>query len=179
MKRAKDIAYIAVCTAIIIICSWITIPLPAMQFTLQVFGVAFAAYFLGIKRSWIAVLAFLLLGSVGVPVFSNFNAGFGALIGPTGGFLIGFIPFAIIISLFTHLGKGKIVYELIGGLLGHIVLYIAGVLQYVIISVNANGTDFFTVLGAFLLAMLPLYAIDIVKIVAACFLARLLKRTLK
>ena len=177
--KAKDLAYIAMCTALIVVCSWITVPIPAMQFTLQVFAVAFTAYFLGAKRAVFAVLAFLLLGLVGVPVFSNFNAGVGAFAGPTGGFLVGFIPFTLIISIASHLGKEKVVNQVIGGVIGHIALYITGDLWLVFVQGFSSGDEFFSKLWAAVVLMLPYYAIDIIKIIAALFLARLLKRVLQ
>ena len=177
--KAKDLAYIAMCTALIVVCSWITIPIPAMQFTLQVFAVAFTAYFLGAKRAVFAVLAFLLLGLVGVPVFSNFNSGVGAFAGPTGGFLVGFIPFTLIISITSHFGKEKVVNQVIGGVFGHISLYIVGDFWLVFVQGFTTADEFFAKLWAVVILMLPYFAIDIIKIVGALFLARFLKRILK
>ena len=176
--KAKDLAYIALCTALIIVCSWITVPLPAMQFTLQVFAVAFTAYFLGVKRAVFSVLAFLLLGLVGVPVFSNFNAGLGAFSGPTGGFLVGFIPFTLIISVISHIGKKNVVYEVIGGFFGHITLYIIGDMWLAFSYGFSTADEFFAKLWSVVIIMLPYFAIDIIKIVGALFLARFLKRIL-
>ena len=176
--KAKDLSYIAICTALIVICSWLTIALPIMQFTLQVFAVAFCAYFLGVKRSVFSVLVFLLLGVVGLPVFSNFNSGYGAIVGPSGGFLIGFIPFVVIISSFELLAKGKIFLRIVGAAIAHLVLYAVGISWYVVLSVTSKGSEFFTVLTSFTVAMLPLYAIDIIKIVGAMFLASFLKKVL-
>ena len=176
--KAKDLAYIALCTALIIICSWITVPIPAMQFTLQVFAVAFAAYFLGIKGAVFSVIAFLLLGLVGVPVFSNFNAGVGAFAGPTGGFLVGFIPFAVIISLFSSVGKKSVVNQVIGGFLGHLSLYSVGNVWFVFVQGFTSADEFFTKLWAVIILMIPYFLIDVIKIIGALFLARLLKRVL-
>ena len=175
--KAKDIAYIALCTAIIVVCSWITVPIPSMQFTLQVFAVAFAAYFLGLKRSLIAVAAFLALGLIGVPVFSNFNSGIGAFTGPTGGFLVGFLAFAAIISLFDLIGKGRLSFMIVGGFVGHLITYIIAGVWFVFVT--AGGKGFFEAYLGYIVLMLPYYLIDLVKIAAAIALAKFLKKVMK
>ena len=90
--RVKDITYIAVFTALLAVCSWIAIPTPTrIDFTLQTMGVFLAVGILGGKRGTLAILAYLLLGLVGAPVFSGFSGGPGALLTPSGGYLIGFL----------------------------------------------------------------------------------------
>lgn len=90
--RTKDIAYIAVFTALIAVGAWIAIPTPArIDFNLQTLGVFLAVGVLGGKRGTLAILAYLLLGLVGAPVFSGFSGGPGALLTPSGGYLVGFL----------------------------------------------------------------------------------------
>ena len=175
--KTKDIAYTALCTAIIAVSAWIAVPLPGVPFTMQVFGVAFAAYFLGIKRSWIAVTAYLALGAAGVPVFNSFTGGYQSIIGPTGGFLTGFIPMTIIISLFTFLGKDRLIFKIVGSIVGHVVLYATGVTQLAVITLD--GSDFFSRFIAVAGIMVPFYLIDIIKIAVAMVLADMLKKVLK
>ena len=89
--RAKDIAYIAVFTALIAVGAWIAIPTPVrIDFTLQTLGVFLAIGILGGRRGTLAITAYLLLGAVGAPVFSGFAGGLSALVSPSGGYLIGF-----------------------------------------------------------------------------------------
>ena len=90
--RVKDLTYIAVCTALLAVCAWIAIPTPVrIDFTLQTLGVFLAVGVLGGRRGTLAILAYLLLGLVGAPVFSGFSGGPGALLTPSGGYLIGFL----------------------------------------------------------------------------------------
>ena len=71
---AKDMAYIAVFTALLAVCSWIAIPMPwGVAYTLQTLGVFLAVGVLGGKRGTLAVVVYLLLGAMGVPVFSGFQ----------------------------------------------------------------------------------------------------------
>ena len=82
--RTYDMAYIAIFAVLIAICSWISIPM-TVPFTLQTFGVFMAVGVLGGKRGSLAVLVYILLGAIGVPVFAGFSGGFGILLNNTGG----------------------------------------------------------------------------------------------
>ena len=72
--RVVDLTYMAVCAALIAVCAWITVP-AAVPFTLQIFGVFCVLGLLGGKRGTVAILVYILLGAVGLPVFSGFNGG--------------------------------------------------------------------------------------------------------
>ena len=101
--------------ALLAICAWICIPAGDISFTMQTFGMALALLLLGGKWGTVSIGIYLLLGAVGLPVFSGFRGGFGILLGVTGGFLWGFLlsglvfrllegfsrPLALICSLFT------------------------------------------------------------------------------
>lgn len=80
----KEMAYIALLVVVIAVCSWISIP-SVVPFTMQTFGVFCAVGLLGGFRGTVAVLIYILMGLIGLPVFSNFNGGVGYLMGPTGG----------------------------------------------------------------------------------------------
>ena len=98
----KDIALTALFVAVMAVCSWISIP-ATVPFTLQTFGVFLSVGLLGGKRGSLAVLVYLLLGAVGLPVFSGFTGGIGHLLGPTGGYIIGFIFSALLMWLAERL----------------------------------------------------------------------------
>lgn len=93
--KAREITLISVFAALTAVCAWISIPAP-VSFTLQTFGVFFALYLLGGKRGFLSVLVYVLLGCVGLPVFSAFRGGLGVLLGPSGGFIIGFLAAALV-----------------------------------------------------------------------------------
>ena len=78
--KTYDLAYIAIFAVLIAICSWISIPM-TVPFTLQTFGVFMAVGVLGGKRGSLAVLVYILLGAIGVPVFAGFNVGYGISLG--------------------------------------------------------------------------------------------------
>ena len=83
-NKTLDMVYIALFAVLIAVCSWISIP-TTVPFTLQTFGVFVTVGVLGGKRGSLAVLIYLLLGAIGVPVFAGFTGGMGIMLGNTGG----------------------------------------------------------------------------------------------
>lgn len=108
----RSITEIALCTATISVSAMISIPLP-VPFTLQIFGIFFALFYLGGARGTASVLLYLLVGAVGLPVFSGFSGGFGRLFDAGGGFIWGFLlmslVYLLIRPLFARLKRGRIV----------------------------------------------------------------------
>jgi biotin transport system substrate-specific component len=94
----RDIAMIAMSVALIAVCSWISIPM-TVPFTMQTFAVCLVTALLGLRRGMWAVLCYILLGAVGAPVFSGFKGGISVLLGPTGGYILGFLFTALIVGL--------------------------------------------------------------------------------
>ena len=105
-SRLTQIVFIGLFAALIAVCSQIQIPGP-VPFTLQTFAVFLAAGLLGGKRGSIAVLIYILLGAIGLPVFAGFKGGIGALLGTTGGYILGFILSMLVFILFELLFKEK------------------------------------------------------------------------
>lgn len=85
-RKTYDMAYIAVFTVLIAICSWISIPM-TVPFTLQTFAVFLSVSILGGRRGTMAVLVYVLLGAVGIPVFAGFTGGPGIILNTTGGYI--------------------------------------------------------------------------------------------
>ena len=98
MRRSYvyELVMAAMFAVIIAICAWITVPF-AVPFTMQTFGVFLAIAVLGGKWGTVSVLIYILLGAVGIPVFSGFQGGFGVLFGNTGGYILGFLVSAFLI----------------------------------------------------------------------------------
>ena len=135
---AKNIAKCGMCTALIAVCAWIQIPM-TVPFTLQTFGVFVAIGLLGGKLGTMSVLAYVLLGACGVPVFAGFSGGLGVIAGTTGGHIVGFIASALIMWLFERLlGKSYpvMISSMIAGLL---VCYILGTVWFMLVYSKNNG----------------------------------------
>src|SRR5690625_2756695 len=96
--RLRNMIFIALFSAIIGIFAQIAIPLPfGVPITGQTLAIGLAATILGSRHSTYSTILYILLGAIGIPVFAQFTAGLGVVVGPTGGFLIGFIPTVYII----------------------------------------------------------------------------------
>ena len=98
MEKTKRLAQMALMVALMSVCAWISIPFGAQPFTMQTFAVFVSAALLGAKGSAAAVLAYILLGAVGLPVFSAMQGGIGIVLGNTGGYMVGFIFTALIVG---------------------------------------------------------------------------------
>lgn len=88
--KAKAMVQCALFAALLAICAWVCVPFADIAFTLQTFGVFLTLGLLGGKRGSVAIGVYLLLGAVGLPVFSGFQGGAGVLLGVTGGYIGGF-----------------------------------------------------------------------------------------
>ena len=111
----------ALMTAITCILAPMALPIPVspVPISLTNLVIFFMAYILGTKLSVASYVLYLLLGTVGLPVFSGFSGGVGKLLGPTGGYLIGFIFLAAIVGFFVEKFPTKIYMHVIGMILGY------------------------------------------------------------
>ena len=92
---ASSMCVVAMMTVLLAVGAWLTIP-ASPPFTMQSFMLYLCAWLFGRKKATVAVVVYLVLGAVGVPVFSGFQGGVGVLFGPTGGYLVGFLAMALI-----------------------------------------------------------------------------------
>lgn len=106
--KVRNMLLCALFAALLAICAWLAIPMGDIAFTMQTFGVFLTLGLLGGKRGTIAILVYLLLGAVGLPVFTGFQGGFGTLLGVTGGYIIGFLVSGLVYWLTTALGGDKL-----------------------------------------------------------------------
>ena len=134
----KDMAYIGLFACLMAICAWISIP-GQIPFTLQTMGVFLAVGLLGGKRGTLAVLVYVLMGAVGLPVFSGFTGGIGRLLGATGGYIIGFLASALLMwALEKVLGEKKWGLAL-SMLLGLIACYAFGTAWFLVVYTKNTG----------------------------------------
>ena len=122
--------------ALIALCSWLSLPVADIAFTMQTFGIFLALGLLGGKWGTVAILIYLLLGAVGMPVFSGFRGGIGMLAGVTGGYLWGFLVSGLIYRAMERFGKFP---AMVAGLLG---CYLCGSLWFALYSGGGLGFIF-------------------------------------
>lgn len=114
--KSKNMALCALFAALLALCAWLCVPVGDMVFTLQTFGVALTLLLLNGKRGCAAVFVYLLLGIVGLPVFTGFQGGFGMLLGVTGGYVIGFLVWALLYWLVTAIAPHQLLTAMVLGL---------------------------------------------------------------
>ena len=173
-KRAdiRKMTHVALCAVLIAVCSWITIP-AAVPFTLQTFAVFTACALLGGKSGLCAVGLYMLLGAMGLPVFSGFGAGLGTLFGPTGGYILGFAFTALSMwGVEARFGQG-LPARVAGMALGLLLCYAFGTAWFMAVYARAGGP---IGLGAALsMCVVPFLLPDCAKIALALFVSARLK----
>lgn len=179
--KTYDMAYIAVFTVLITICSWISIP-TVIPFTLQTFAVFLAVEVLGGRRGTLAVTLYVLLGAIGVPVFAEFTGGPGVILRNTGGYIIGFIFSALVMWLMESIFikklhvKHVLFVQAVSMVLGMLACYAAGTAWFLFVYMkDAGPVGLTTVLGW---CVIPFIIPDAVKIALALMLGNILKRPL-
>ena len=152
--------------ALIAICAWISVPVFDITFTLQTFAIFLTLGLLGGKRGSAAILIYLLLGAAGMPVFSGFRGGIGALAGVTGGYLWGFLAASLVFRALERFGKlpAMIAAQLVCYLCGSIwfLLYAGGGLPLILLR-----------------CVVPFLLPDAAKIALAYILTRRLQRHIR
>ena len=168
-----DLVLISVSAALITICSWISIPLGPVPFTLQTLGILAVMLIVGGRRGTIAILVYLALGAVGVPVFAGFKGGIMSFIGPTGGFLVGFVLAALVYWLLEKLILRELmttpvrtwIFGMLGFLVFEVVMYIVGVIWFMTVYAAQTGPIGLTTVMS--LCVFPFIIPDIVKMAVA------------
>ena len=171
--KTRDLVLIALFAALIALCAWITIP-SFVPFTMQTFAVFMAASLLGGKRGTLAVLVYILLGAVGLPVFSGFNSGLGYLAGKTGGYIIGFIALALTMWGVTKIGGRGWVVRGIGMVAGLLVCYAFGTAWFMSVYIRTSGPV--TLMTVLSWCVIPYIIPDLVKIALALYLSIRIER---
>ena len=168
--KTKDIAMVALMTVMICLCSWINIALfSVVPFTMQTFAIYCTLLLLGGKRSSIAMFLYIFMGAAGLPVFSGFNAGFGALLGPTGGFILGFMLCPLLYWLLE-----KHVNHILLLVLGTLICYAVGTMWFV--RVYSAGGSPVSVGAALMSCVVPFIAPDGAKLALAAVISRRIGR---
>ena len=173
VSNIRNITMIGLMAALITICSWISIPI-TVPFTMQTFAIFFAISLLGGKGGFLSVLVWLLLGAVGLPVFSGFTGGIGKFANVTGGYLVGFLLPALLVWGITHFLGTKSPILVISMILGLISCYALGTLWFYLLAIhNGNATSIFAILAS---CVFPFILPDIIKITLAITIAKNMKR---
>lgn len=168
--KLRRLIKIALMAAILSVLSQISIPVGPVPITLQSLGVFFSGFILGPVDGMLSVIVYILLGSAGVPVFSGGKGGLNVLLGPTGGYLIGFIPSALLCGYFAVKNKG----------LGQ--LFAAGLIS--ILLIYSIGVPYLSIIAnipldrAIKVGALPFIIPDVIKVIIAALPAFRIRKVL-
>lgn len=167
--KTKEMVWIAVCTCLIAVCSWISIP-TVVPFTMQTFGIFMVLALLGGRRGTISIVIYILLGAFGIPVFSGGTGGPGILFGKTGGYILGFLATGLIFwGLEKLLGRNRKV-QILGMTLGLAACYLFGTLWFM--AVYAAGSQAAGFVSVLAMCVFPFIIPDAVKMALAVILAK-------
>ena len=161
----KKMTFTAMTAVLICVCSWITIPF-TVPFTMQTFAIFFAVLFLGGKNGTAAIALYLFMGMIGLPVFSGFSGGIGHLLGPTGGYIVGFLFTGILYMLLEPFMRHRRFIRWLGLACSLAVCYLAGTLWFVIVT--GGSYSFWSAVG---LCVLPYVIPDCAKMALAVMLS--------
>lgn len=148
-----------------------TLMVGPIPFSLCSLMICLAVYVLGWRRGTAAVAVYVLMGAVGVPVFSGFGAGLGQVVGPTGGYILGYLPLALLAGVFVERFPNRRWMQLVGLVLGTAVLYALGTAWYCFQSGASPA-------AALALCVLPFLPVDAAKLAAALSAGPVLRRQL-
>ena len=168
MNQLRMTAYASLLAALTAVGAYIAIPIGPVPIVLQNLFVYLTGLLLGCRWGMMGIAAYLLAGAVGLPVFAGGKGGIGHLVGPTGGYLLGFLPAVAIIGIVTEKTWGKILFWVAALTAATIVIYACGITWLSIVT----GM---TVIQSLLVGMVPFLIGDAVKIAAALFIARSLR----
>ena len=175
-NRIKSIVLVSLFTAIIAVCSFVSVP-SAVPFTLQTLGIFTSLTVLGGKRGTICIALYIFIGLVGIPVFSGFGAGLGHLTGATGGFILGFIICGFCYWIITKIFGNKTITKAIGLLTGLLMCYSFGTLWYTVFSFGTINPN--VLLTTLKVCVLPFIIPDFLKLGIALIIDKKLSQTIR
>lgn len=170
-NQVYPLAMIAVMAAVTCVLAPMSIPIGPVPISFTNLAIYISLYLLGWKRGTVSYLVYLLIGLVGMPVFSGYTGGAGKLLGPTGGYIIGFIPMAMIAGLAIDKFRNRGV-QMAAMIVGTAVCYLFGTAWYCIQA----GSPFGAALG---LCVFPFIPFDLAKMVVAMIIGPMIRSRLK
>mgnify|MGYP002563489218 CR=1 FL=1 len=166
----QQMALVAIMTALTCILAPFSLPIGPVPISLTNLVIYFSLYLLGWKLGTLSYVIYLLIGLVGVPVFSGFTAGPAKLFGPTGGYLIGFIPMAIIAGIIIDKCNNRVI-QILGMVLGTAICYAFGTAWF---CIQAG----YTVSAALAVCVIPFIPADLIKMVIAMIIGPEIRKRL-
>ena len=195
--RARSLAFCGLTIALMAVSAWISVPLGPVPFTLQTFVMVFALIVLTPGQCLASIGCYLVIGAIGIPVFSSMRGGLGVVLGPTGGFLWGFFVGAVVALAVMRILEGsarkeqsassarldpqtgarvrrsrELAASFVGAFLFVVVMYLCGWVQ--LMAISGMGPA-----AAFVTAVAPFIVVDLVKTIVGVLTARAVNRAIR
>ena len=171
-QQLRTTVYASLFAALTAVGAFLAIPIGPVPIVLQNMFVYLAGLLLGARWGLASVGVYLLAGACGLPVFAGGLGGLGRLIGPTGGYLIGYLPAVFLIGKISERVQPRMVYDVLAMICGTLILYACGVSWLKIVSGMPPAK-------ALAVGMYPFLIGDALKIAAAAVIARALRPVLR
>ncbi len=175
LKRSESVAFCGLAIALLAVSAWVTVPLGPIPFTLQTMMLAFVVLLFPAREAVISVAGYVAIGAIGVPVFSGMKGGLASIMGPTGGFIIGFVLGAIAAVLVLKAWRAPkskalgLVREYVAAFVLLAISYVCGWAQLMAVA----GMD---PMAAFLAGIAPFIVLDAIKTIIGVSLAHALRQ---
>lgn len=174
--RTIDLCYIALFSAIISVCAWITVP-TTIPFTLQTMGIYSSLLILGGRRGTLAILIYLFLGAVGLPVFAGGTGGIGRILGSSGGYLLGYLLIGAMFRQCEAVVKEKVHFQILNLILGTALCYLVGTIWFM--EVYAKNVAEISLEATLVMCVTPFIIPDLIKIFLATSISKRLRPFVK
>lgn len=181
MKKAKErnkkfsastMAVVALMTAVLCVLAPFSIPIGPIPISMATFGLYLSAIILGRKRAVLVCLMYLLMGFIGLPVYSGFSGGPAKLLGPTGGYLIAYVFLTVIAGTIVDKFPKNRWLCLLGLVIGTLVCYILGT-AWLAYQMRL------TFIEALMIGVVPFLIGDVIKIVAAVWIGLMIRKQVR
>ena len=173
VRHTKDLTYVALAVGLISVCSWISVP-TVVPFTLQTFAIFATVALLGGKRGMAAIIAYILLGLAGAPVFSNMMGGAGVLAGLTGGYIIGFVFIGLVYWLGETIFGKKLWAQIASLVIGLAICYAFGTAWFMLVYSGRFGS--ISLVSALTMCVTPFIPVDVLKLALALLLTNAIEK---
>lgn len=171
-NRTLNLAITALMSAVLCVISPLSIPIGTVPISLTTMFIIIGVYLIGPIKMSISVLIYLLIGVVGLPVFANYKSGPGVIVGPTGGYLVGYIVLTLVSGFIIHKDINNIRYTIIGLVTGNLLVYAIG-------TAWLSYSMKLTFVNALMIGVVPFIIADAIKMALAVYLGKIIRRRIK
>ena len=169
-NKTKDLTLIAIATALTCVLSPLSVPIGVVPIALTNLVLLLNTYVLGYKKALVACLLYIIIGAIGIPVFANFSGGIGILTGPTGGYIIGYIPMVLVAGLLIEKFENKVIH-IIAMIIGTALCYTLGTWWFCFVMSSSLAS-------AMAICVTPFIPFDLIKIIIVIIIGPIIKKRL-